>query len=142
MKERITRWLHSAAGRISIILIIASALLLRLACSHIGAGFMTERAAELANNILIGVATNLLGIVITVSFVQYFIDKQDEKNERREEAEKILRYHKYMQTLIRRYLMFYMSVTTRLKDRNGAADIDSAFTRTFKLQYLSNDFTV
>ena len=29
------------------------------------------------NNILFGMATNLLGIIVTVSFVQFFIDKQN-----------------------------------------------------------------
>ena len=137
VKDKLLSWQHSAAGHVSIALIIASVLLFLLACSEIGVGFMTERAAEIANSVLIGLATNLIGIVITVSFVQYFIDKQNEAEERAEEVKIIKRYDKYMQTLIRRYLMFYMSVTTRLKDRNSA-NLEKPYDHKFKFSDMAD----
>lgn len=61
-------------------------------------------------------ATNLIDIVVMIPFIQYFIDGHGEKREREEERKKILRYHRYVRTLIRGYLTFYMSITTRLVD--------------------------
>lgn len=134
----INKWRRSAAGRVSIFLIIASIILLFLAWSPLGIGFLTADEANLVNNVLIGLATNMLGIVVTVSFVQYFLDKQNEEKERKEENEKILRYHKYMQTLIRRYLILYMLITTRIADRKEVWDIDKAFTRTIKFSDMAD----
>ena len=137
-KFSVKKWLHSAAGRISVVLFIAFIILILIACSNIGSSWMTERQANNANNILFGVATNLIGIIVTVSFVEYFIDKQDEEKEQEEERKKILRYHKYMKMLIRRYLTFCMSITTRLEDREKAGDLDALFTRTFKLSDMAD----
>ncbi len=136
--DTINKWRHSAAGRVSIMLVLVSIFLLFLAWSPLGIGFLTVDEANFANNVLIGLATNLIGIVVTVSFVQYFLDRQNEVKERKEENEKILRYNKYMQTLIRRYLMFYMSLTTRIADRKEAGDVDKAFTHTFKLSDMAD----
>ncbi len=90
----INKWVHSVAGRVSIILIMGSIFLLILAWSHLGMGFITADGTNFVNNILIGLATNLMGIVVKVSFVQYFLDRQNEEKERKEENEKILRYDK------------------------------------------------
>jgi hypothetical protein len=141
LKDKFLSWIRSAAGRVSIILLIVSALLLLATWSNYDLGFMNERTAELANNCLIGLATNLIGIVFTVSFVQYFIDKQDKEREQKEEAEKILRYHKYMQILVRRYLMFYISLTTRLEDRTKQMEIDdNVFNRQFTFSDMADMF--
>jgi hypothetical protein len=134
----INKWLHSAAGRVSVLLIIASIVLLILAWSSLVIGFLSADEVIFVNNVLIGLATNMMGIVVTVSFVQYFLDKQNEEKERKEEKKKILRYHKYMQTLIHRYLIFYMSITTRLADRKEAGDVSNAFTRTFEFSDMAD----
>ena len=77
IKQKCKEWLGSAAGRISLLLFIISLLMLIIACSSWDA--TSERAASNINNILFGISTNLLGIIVTVSFVQYFIDKQNER---------------------------------------------------------------
>ena len=77
--EKITLWIKSAAGKISIFLMIMSIIILALACSFWGN--FTEKTASNINNILFGLGTNLLGIIVTVSFVQFFLDKQNEKVE-------------------------------------------------------------
>ena len=84
MKQKCKEWLGSAAGRISLLLFIISLLMLFIACSSWEA--TSERAASNINNILFGISTNLLGIIVTVSFVQYFIDMQDEKQAQLEEV--------------------------------------------------------
>lgn len=137
MKENVLKWHRSAAGKVSVILIISSVLLLLLAWSTLGSSFLTDRDANTINNILIGIATNLLGIVVTISFVQYFLDKQNEAEERDDEVKTIKRYDKYMQTLIRRYLMFYMSVTTRIKDRNST-NLEKPFEHNFKFADMAD----
>ena len=73
------------------------------------------------NNILIGLATNFIGIMVTVSFVQYFIDKQNKEEERKEEIEKILRYNKIMKLLIARYTLFFQCVTSPIEKRKEYA---------------------
>ena len=82
---KIISWLKSAAGIVSICLLIVSIILLVLACSPWGN--LTERAANNVNNILFGLGTNLIGIIITVSFVQFFLDRQNANTERKYERD-------------------------------------------------------
>lgn len=124
--DEFKKLLHSAAGKVSKVLVIISALLIFLIFSSYGESFMSTETANTINNILIGIATGLIGIVVTVSFVQYAFDKQDEEKKRMEEILTIKRYDKYMETLIRRFLMYYISVTTRLKNREKV-DLDDVF---------------
>lgn len=138
MKKVVRQWFGSAAGKISATLIVVSILFLCLAWSALGMAFFTEHNVDIINSFLVGVATNFLGIVVTVSFVQYFIDKQDKEQEKREESNKILRYHRYMQALIRRYQMFYLSVTTRLENRNEMVSLECVFDRQFKLSDMAD----
>ena len=91
MFRKIKKWLKSAAGTISVILFIVSIILLGMACSEYGK--FTERMANNINNILFGIGTNLLGIIVTVSFVQHFLDEQSSKTEHKEENDKIKIYN-------------------------------------------------
>lgn len=116
MINKIKKWIKSAAGVVSIILFVTSIILLMAACSEYG--HFSERMANNINNILFGLATNLLGIIVTVSFVQHFIDRQNEKNEYREENLKIKRYDRFMSVLLTRYLMYFNCVTTPMEKRS------------------------
>ena len=91
--------------------------MLFIACSSWEA--TSERAASNINNILFGISTNLLGIIVTVSFVQYFIDMQDEKQAQLEEVALIKRYDRFMTVLINRYLMYFHCVTTPINKRKN-----------------------
>ena len=66
--EKITLWIKSAAGKISIFLMIMSIIILALACSFWGN--FTEKTASNINN---GLGTNLLGIIVTVSFDRNYL---------------------------------------------------------------------
>lgn len=112
-------WIKSAAGTVSICLLIVSILLLVLACSPWGN--LTAKAANNINNILFGLGTNLIGIIVTVSFVQFFLDKQNEKAERTYEREKILRFDRVMQILIQHYVMYFNTITTPMNQRNSVS---------------------
>lgn len=116
MMSKIKKWIKSAAGVVSIILFVISIILLVAACSDYGN--FSERTANNINNILFGLATNLLGIIVTVSFVQHFIDKQNEKDEHSEENLKIKRYDRFMNILLTRYLMYLNCVTTPIERRS------------------------
>lgn len=116
---RIKNWTQSTAGKISVSLIVIGGILLFVACSDCCMRFMSEQGVENTNNILFGIATNLIGITVTVSFVQYLMDKENEKEEKEEEKKKILRYDRYMSTLIRKYSLMYLALTTRLDKRNS-----------------------
>ncbi|BCZ48123.1 hypothetical protein psyc5s11_41900 [Clostridium gelidum] len=93
-----------------------------IACSSWGN--LSENAANNTNNILIGLATNLLGIIVTVSFVQHFIDRQDEKQERIEEIASIKRYDRLMLILIKKYVMYFNYVITPMEKRAGFNHLD------------------
>ena len=110
--KKLYKWLHSVAGITAIILFIISVALLLFV------KWFVDDSAVNFNSFLIGLATNLLGIIVTVSFVQYFIDKQNIEKERREEAAKILRYHKIMILLIERYTLFFQCVTSTIEKRS------------------------
>lgn len=114
--EKIGSWLKSAAGIVSICLLIVSVILLVLACSPWGN--LTERAASNVNNILFGLGTNLIGIIITVSFVQFFLDRQNTNTERKYEQEKILRFDRIMQIHIQHYTMYFNTITTPMDQRS------------------------
>lgn len=135
--RKISTWIYSAAGKVSIILITFIILLFFLIFSTYGEKFITIETANTLNNILIGIATGLIGIVITVSFVQYVFDKQDEYRKRSDEIRSIKRYDKYMNTLIRKFFMSYISVTTRLNERT-TVDLDNPFNHSFKFSDIAD----
>lgn len=122
MKQNLIFWLNSTAGRISLLLTIVSVIMLIIACSSWAA--TSERAANNINNILFGLSTNLLGIIVTVSFVQYFIDKQDEKNAQLDEVALIKRYDRFMKVLINRYLIYFHCVTTPIDKRENTNPLE------------------
>jgi hypothetical protein len=113
------KWSKTAAGIISIILCITSLVLLMIACSTWGN--FTERTANNINSILSGIATNLLGIIVTVSFVQYFIDRQNEQEEHTQERNMIIKYNRVMVLFLKRYKRYYNCVTNPITQRN---DVD------------------
>lgn len=115
IKKKSKKWIGSAAGRISLVLLGISILMLIIACSSWEAP--SERVANNVNNILFGLSTNLLGIIVTVSFVQFFIDRQDEKQAQEEELALIKRHDRFMTVLIKRYLMYYHCVVTPMDRR-------------------------
>lgn len=111
MKEK--KWLCTAAGKVSSILSVL--VVIMFAIVLFGVSNRTE-------NILIGLTTNLIGIIITVSFVQNFFNKQDEEEEKKEERKKILRYNKLMEMLIDRYILFFQCTTTTITEREQFVD--------------------
>lgn len=110
-----TSWIKSAAGKISLSLLCSSMILLIVAFSSWGN--LSKDVANNVNNILIGLATNLMGIIITISFVQYFIDKQDTKQAEAKEIETIIGYDRLMSVLIERYIKFFNCVTVPIGER-------------------------
>ena len=124
------------AGVTSIVLIVAAVILIAIA--NFDFSWMPKQQNEITNDLLLGLATNLMGIIVTVSFVQHLVDRQNEANERREEDAMILRYHKYMQALIRRYLKYYYNITTLQKDRRDTCEIDQVLQREFLLSDMAD----
>lgn len=116
------KWIQTAAGKVSILLILISTIMLLVVlCDFTSKVGIDVKTANNINNILVGLATNFIGIIVTVSFVQYFIDKQNKEEERKEEVEKILRYNKIMKLLIARYTLFFQCVTSPIEKRTTIA---------------------
>ena len=108
--KKLRIWRKSAAGKVSLCLIVASLVL--IIWGKFPQGVLSEKELANRNSIIFGVATNLIGIVITISFVQYFLDQQRNKDMQNEEAKKILRQDRIMQILIDRYIAYYNQLTT------------------------------
>lgn len=99
--KKIMKWFNTAAGKITIILLIVGVILLSLSflpifkeSCHIKDNF---------ENIIIGIGTNIIGIIVTVSFVQHILDSQDEKKAKELEKEKISRYTQVLNIYIKNY---------------------------------------
>lgn len=92
---------------------------------------------SIAKDLLLGLSTNLFGIIVTVSFVQFFINRQNTRNEKEEETAKIIRFNKYSDMLIKRYQKLLYALTTRIQDRT-IIDIDSIFDRQFKFSDMAD----
>ena len=126
VRSRMRNWFHSAAGIVSVILLSASVILTAIVCLFIN----PNTNSSIVRDLLIGLAANLLGIIITVSFVQYFINRQNNRNEKEEEIKRIKRYNRHTSMLIRRYQELFYALTTRIKDRKYI-EYDSVFNRQF-----------
>ncbi|WP_022766624.1 hypothetical protein [Butyrivibrio sp. XPD2006] len=133
MLKKVRNLLNSIAGRVGCVLSVISITFIIVVCSNISAEFFAEEMAESINNILIGIATNLIGIVITVSIIQSILDKQDEKKAYLEEKDKILRYDIIMQLLIQRYFMLLYAVITPLEKR-GEVSLEEVTKRDIKFE--------
>jgi len=102
-------WLSSAAGIISIILFFSSLVCFIIAFN--APVLFPYSVSGNISNIFISLATNLFSIIVTVSFVQFFIDKQDEKKEQLEEKNEILRYNRLMYIFIQKYTIYLNCIT-------------------------------
>jgi len=69
---------HTQAALMSLFLFVISLILIFLASTIIKLSW-SENIISFVNNILLGVATGLIGIIFTISFVQSVLDKQAEK---------------------------------------------------------------
>jgi hypothetical protein len=126
--------MQSQAAKVSVVLLVISAVFLILASPIFKVGWSDEVIAYV-NNILIGIAVGLLGIIVTISFVQNALDKQATKNEKVEEYKKIVRYNKYLKILISEYMVYYNQVVTPV-DKRGT-DLDKGFVDAFTLKDMS-----
>ena len=100
MKKKLS-WLKTSAGKIAIILFIIATLLISI--TFLAFFKQSSHFRDNFENILIGIGTNIVGIIITISFVQHIFDKQSEKKEKELEREKIIRFSQIMSFRIQKY---------------------------------------
>lgn len=103
-------------NKVRLILILIGIVLIGVAFLPLGS--FDEFTANNVNSLLISLGTNFIGIWITISFVQYFLDKQNEKDEKHQEIATILRYNRVMNILLQRYFRYCFCVTTPIAARN------------------------
>ncbi|GHU92376.1 hypothetical protein FACS189479_01110 [Spirochaetia bacterium] len=65
-----------------------------------------------------GTITELIGIIITVIFVQVLFDKKSEKEESSDERSDIKRMHNVLNLYINKYIMYFNCVASTLENRN------------------------
>lgn len=135
--QTINNWLHSVAGVVVIVMIGLSILLVFGAYSDFGVDCLSIDKANIIDNILVGLATNFIGIAVTVAFVQHLFEKEEDARKRKVEIITIKNYNKYMNTLIRKFLMYYTSVTTRIQNRN-TDELDNVFNRSVRFSDLAD----
>lgn len=114
---RTTRWLKSAAGICDSILIIIFLVLIYFAFNIDRFG-LSVSLSNFIENILLGIATNLIGIIITISFVQFFLDKQSKAHQINCEKEEIKRYDRVMSCLIDKYIIAFNDLTTPVNQKS------------------------
>ena len=102
--------------KVRLVLILIGIVLIGVAFLPLGS--FDEFTANNVNSLLISLGTNFIGIWITISFVQYFLDKQNEKDEKHQEIATILRYNRVMNILLQRYFGYCFCVTTPIAERN------------------------
>ena len=85
-------------------------------------------------NFLLGLSTNIFGLIITIFFAQKYIDTAETKNRKAAETNEILRHDRIMQQFILLYLEGYASIAIPNKldvseiHINVAEDDEFAFT--------------
>jgi|GEM_PF-1353233 len=104
-------------NKVRLILILIGIILIATAFSRTGR--FDEFTANNINSLLISLGTGFIGIWITISFVQYFLDKQNEREEERQENATILRYNRIMSILLQHYFRYFFCVTTPIAERNN-----------------------
>lgn len=109
--------MESTAARVSIILLVVSAMVIIVSAKLWGNSYENP-IIQYITNVCIGVSTNIVGIIVTISVAQYFLDKQSIKDEKRNEYKKIIRYSKYARVLIYEYILYFNSVVTPMEKRN------------------------
>ncbi len=130
----IKAWSKTQAAVMSFFLFVAFLILMFLASPIIKVAWQ-EETINFWNDILVGIATGLIGIVFTISFVQSALDKQAEKDEKVNEYKKVIRYSKYLGILINEYVVYFNSVVTPL-DKRGI-ELDKGFISGFTLKDMS-----
>ena len=130
----IKKWIHTQAAKMSLILFCVF-LILIFAASPIVKVSWQDDTISFFNNILLGVATGLIGIIFTISFVQSALDKQAKKNKKVNEYRKILRYSKYLNILMDEYMVYFNHIVTPL-DKSGI-ELDKDFISGFSLNDMS-----
>lgn len=127
-------WFKSAAGKVSLTLFIISLVLLIIV--FLPFSFLDKITTEYVNNILISSATGLIGIIITVAFVQYFIDSQNQKQELQDEKEVIKRHSRMLNILIDRYILCFYCVTTPISIRAVQDYAPECINKDFKFEEI------
>ena len=127
--KKVIAWFKTSAGKITIFLLVFGIIL-------VGVSFLPvfEKSSHIRDNfenILIGIGTNIFGIIVTVSFVQHIFDKQNEKQEIKSEREKILRFSQIMSFRLEKYFAVFAQITTPLdiysKQKEKHINIDFKF---------------
>lgn len=110
--SKISSWFKTSAGKLTVLLLFFCLVLLGISFLPI---FKTSsHLRDNFENIIIGIGTNIFGIIITVSFVQFILDKQNEKEARKAEKEKIIRFYQIMSFRIEKYFQVFAQITTPL----------------------------
>lgn len=133
-RNGIIAWSNTQAARMSLFIFVIF-LILAFMASPIIKVTWKEETVNFWNNVLIGIATGLIGIIFTISFVQSALDKQAAKDEKVIEYKKIVRYSKYLDILINEYVVYYNHIVTPL-DKRGIV-LDKGFISEFSLKDMS-----
>ena len=72
--------------------------------------FLMSPSKHETRELLLSFVPTLLGIIVTVCFVQHIFDKQKSKEEKHEERRKILRYYKIVSIIREYYVINYNSL--------------------------------
>ena len=119
MKAKLSKWLRSPSGTVTSILALVCVIMMLIDCLV----FKTKPHSYLSGSI-----TEIIGIIITVIFVQMLFDRNNEVNQRIDEKKKILRANKSISLLIDRYELFLFCMTNNnSKLEGGKPSLDNDY---------------
>ena len=110
MKFKKIYLIKTTAGKISIVLTIMFLVTL-FAGLLLGIKYTNPIYKEF-NAFLLGLSGNILGLILTVNFIQRLMDSAKDKNKRQSENKKILRYHRITELYLSQYKHYYCMMIT------------------------------
>lgn len=142
-KIKITpKWLKSPAGITTIICIVIGVVLFLIA-NGISSNLLMN-----ISSVLISLSASLFSIIATVTFVQFYLNKQQMSDVKKEENRNIIKYNNYVQLLLSWYTIAFNQLLTpiaeiqemnndKLKENFNVSDLCEA---NFNSMLLKNGF--
>lgn len=130
IKLKVFNLIKSTAGKISIVLTILflTTLFVGLLLGVKDANPICERFIAF----LLGLSGNILGLILTVNFIQRLMDSAKDKNKRQTENKKILRYHRIMELYLSQYKHYFCMIITPIEEQRTIKFDDLKQTFEFK----------
>ena len=126
--EYFIAFFKSLVGKIAIALFITIFILMQINACIYGSTY---------ENYVISLVASLFELTITISFVQYALDKKKNVEDRYSETKRILQNHNVLIIYIQQYIFYYNQMTVPFGEERGRVS-SNAFRKDFKISDLAD----